>query len=117
VCLGSQARGRELRKIAQKFAGKNASQFVLLRRQHAGMSTRDFVALPATQELLTDKTAANEIAGKLFLLTSFFIEPDVLPWQESLRKLTPMGATGTSWASQPNSSRRGRGVFRKYWPI
>ena len=39
-----------------------------------------------------------QLAGELFLLTSFFIEPKLQPSQESVRKVTPSTAGVPFWA-------------------
>src|ERR1700722_8826035 len=47
-----------------------------------------------------------QLAGELFLLTSFFIEPDVRSLQESLRKLAPHGVHGVPVRVRPGGARR-----------
>ena len=76
----------------------------------------------ATGGLDAETFRGFQLAGELFLLTSFFIEPKARPSQESLRKLTRTSVGEAFGASSPALSARREypyyasiGHFEGYW--
>ena len=59
-----------------------------------------------------------QLAGELFLLTSFFIKPNVHASAERVRGSRRKGTTAPLWAGKPGGGQpRERGSFRGYWPF
>src|ERR1035441_8389014 len=89
----------------------------LHRRDHARATTPRGTCT-AAEGLDAETFRGFQLAGELFLLTSFFIEPNVHASAERVRGSRRKGTTAPRWAGQPGGGPpRERGSFREYWPF
>src|ERR1039458_5032201 len=89
----------------------------LHRRDHARATTPRGTCT-AAEGLDAETFRGFQLAGQLFLLTSFFIEPNVPASAERVRGSRRKGTTAPLWAGQPGGGQpRERGSFREYWPF
>src|ERR1039458_6731972 len=89
----------------------------LHRRDHARATTPRGTCT-AAEGLDAETFRGFQLAGELFLLTSFFIEPNVYASAERVRGSRRKGTTAPLWAGQPGGGQpRERGPFREYWPF
>jgi hypothetical protein len=99
-----------------------ASKHLAVFQPHHARATTPRGTCTAAGGLDAETLRGFQLAGELFSLTSFFIEPKARPSQESLRKLTRTSVGEAFGASSPALSARREcpyyasiGRFDKYW--
>src|ERR1022692_2613507 len=89
----------------------------LHRRDHARATTPRGTCT-AAEGLDAETFRGFQLAGELFLLTSFFIEPNVHASAERVRGSRRKGTAAPLWAGQAGGGQpRERRSFGEYWPF